>query len=95
MEPFQRRGSDTEQLTRRASDTGQLNRRATDVMPGSAATLEAGTAGPRPSVIQVSIREKAALYAAYMSFVDGGGLFVPTTHCPTGRRSLCTAHPDG
>lgn len=79
MEPFQRRGSDTEQHTRRASDTGQLNRRATDVMPGFAATQEAGTAGPRPSVIQLSIREKAALYAAYMSFVDGGGLFVPTT----------------
>lgn len=39
---------------------------------------EAGT-GPRPSVIQLSIREKAALYAAYMSFVEGGGLFVPTT----------------
>src|SRR5690606_38139353 len=33
----------------------------------------------RPGVVQLAIREKAALYAAYMPFVDGGGLFVPTT----------------
>ncbi len=33
----------------------------------------------RPGVLQVSIKETAALYAAYMPFVDGGGLFVPTT----------------
>ena len=33
----------------------------------------------RPSVISLSIKEKAALYAAYMRFVDGGGLFIPTT----------------
>jgi type IV pilus assembly protein PilZ len=41
---------------------------------------EARTAGAaRPSVISLTIREKAALYAAYMPFVQGGGLFVPTT----------------
>lgn len=33
----------------------------------------------RPSVMSLSIREKAALYAAYMRFVEGGGLFIPTT----------------
>ncbi len=34
---------------------------------------------PRPSVIQLSIREKAALYAAYIpAFIDGG-IFIPTT----------------
>lgn len=33
----------------------------------------------RPSVIQLAIRDKAALAAAYMNFVTGGGLFVPTT----------------
>lgn len=33
----------------------------------------------RPGVVQLAIREKAALYAAYMPFIDGGGLFVPTT----------------
>jgi len=36
-------------------------------------------ATPRPSVMSLSIREKAALYSAYMRFVDGGGLFIPTT----------------
>ena len=35
--------------------------------------------GARPGVVQLAIREKAALYAAYMPFVEGGGLFVPTT----------------
>jgi type IV pilus assembly protein PilZ len=30
-------------------------------------------------VISLAIREKAALYAAYMPFVQGGALFVPTT----------------
>ena len=29
--------------------------------------------------MSLSIKEKAALYAAYMRFVDGGGLFIPTT----------------
>lgn len=39
------------------------------------------TAAPtaRPSVVQLAIKEKAALYASYMPFIDGGGLFVPTT----------------
>lgn len=44
-------------------------------IPGSAS--ESG--GPRPSVMSLAIKEKAALYAAYMRFVDGGGLFIPTT----------------
>jgi type IV pilus assembly protein PilZ len=35
--------------------------------------------GARPSVISLAIREKAALYASYMPFLQGGGLFVPTT----------------
>ena len=39
----------------------------------------AGRPGVRPSVISLAIREKAALYAAYMPYVQGGGLFVPTT----------------
>ncbi|MCD6681208.1 MAG: PilZ domain-containing protein [Burkholderiaceae bacterium] len=39
----------------------------------------AGRAGARPGVVQLAIREKAALYAAYMPFLEGGGLFVPTT----------------
>ncbi len=36
-------------------------------------------AGLRPSVLSLTIREKGALYASYMRFVDGGGLFVPTS----------------
>lgn len=35
--------------------------------------------GVRPSVISLTIREKAALYAAFMPFLQGGGLFVPTS----------------
>lgn len=49
----------------------------------STSTLAAAGAQPRsgarPGVVQLAIREKAALYAAYMPFLDGGGLFVPTT----------------
>ena len=41
-------------------------------------TESAAKLAPRPSVISLSIREKGALYAAYMPFVENGGLFVPT-----------------
>ena len=34
---------------------------------------------PRPSVPSLAIKEKAALYAAYMPFLKNGGMFVPTT----------------
>jgi len=33
---------------------------------------------PRPSVLSLAIKEKAALYAAYMPFLRHGGVFVPT-----------------
>jgi type IV pilus assembly protein PilZ len=33
---------------------------------------------PRPSVIQLAIKEKAALYAAYIPIFAEGGLFIPT-----------------
>lgn len=32
----------------------------------------------RPGVLSLNIKEKAALYAAYMPHVKGGGLFIPT-----------------
>lgn len=32
----------------------------------------------RPSVLSLPIKEKAALYAAYMPFLANGGIFVPT-----------------
>lgn len=34
--------------------------------------------GVRPGVLSLSIKEKAALFAAYMPFIKGGGLFIPT-----------------
>lgn len=35
-------------------------------------------AAPKPSVMSLAIKEKAALYAAYMPFIQGGALFIPT-----------------
>jgi len=32
----------------------------------------------RPTVLSLTIKDKSALYAAYMPFVKGGGLFIPT-----------------
>jgi|SRR5690554_6147122 type IV pilus assembly protein PilZ len=32
----------------------------------------------KPGVLSLAIKEKAALYASYMPFVKGGGLFIPT-----------------
>jgi type IV pilus assembly protein PilZ len=32
----------------------------------------------RPSVLSLPIREKSALYAAYMPFLTNGGIFVPS-----------------
>jgi type IV pilus assembly protein PilZ len=32
----------------------------------------------KPGVLSLAIKEKAALYAAYMPFLKGGGLFIPT-----------------
>ncbi len=40
-------------------------------------TAEAGGT-PRPTVIQLSIKEKAALYAAYIPLFTDGGIFVPS-----------------
>jgi type IV pilus assembly protein PilZ len=34
---------------------------------------------PRPSVLSLAIKEKAALYAAYMPFLKNGGIFVPSS----------------
>ncbi|MBV8210329.1 MAG: PilZ domain-containing protein [Burkholderiaceae bacterium] len=38
----------------------------------------AAAAGRPPAVLSLSIKEKAALYAAFMPFVRNGGIFVPT-----------------
>ncbi len=34
---------------------------------------------PRPSVIQLAIKEKAALYAAFIPLFAEGGIFIPTS----------------
>ena len=33
---------------------------------------------PRQGILSLTIRDKSALYAAYMPFIKGGGLFIPT-----------------
>lgn len=41
-------------------------------------THDAATAVARPTVIQLSIKEKGALYAAYIPMFADGGIFVPS-----------------
>ncbi len=38
----------------------------------------AGGRDPRQGILSLTIRDKSALYAAYMPFVKNGGLFIPT-----------------
>ena len=35
-------------------------------------------AAPKQGILSLTIRDKSALYAAYMPFVKNGGLFIPT-----------------
>ena len=50
--------------------------------PASAASATGATAtasnAVRPSVIQLAIKEKAALYAAYIPLFTEGGVFIPS-----------------
>jgi type IV pilus assembly protein PilZ len=47
---------------------------------------------PRPSVIQLAIKEKAALYAAYIPLFSDGGVFIPDhPRLQAGRRRLRAA----
>lgn len=43
------------------------------------ATTTQAPGTPRPSVIQLAIKEKSALYAAYIPLFTEGGMFIPTT----------------
>ena len=36
------------------------------------------TPSPRQGILSLTIKDKSALYAAYMAFVKNGGLFIPT-----------------
>ncbi|RYY48100.1 MAG: pilus assembly protein PilZ, partial [Comamonadaceae bacterium] len=47
--------------------------------PTSPAANSAAAAPHRPSVIQLAIKEKGALYAAYIPLFAEGGVFIPTT----------------
>lgn len=38
-----------------------------------------GGRDPRQGILSLTIRDKSALYAAYMPFVKNGGLFIPTS----------------
>ncbi len=40
--------------------------------------MSTAPSSPRPSVIQLAIKEKAALYAAYIPLFSEGGIFIPT-----------------
>ena len=40
--------------------------------------MSSSSTAPRPSVMQLNIKEKAALYAAYIPIFEEGGIFVPT-----------------
>ena len=38
----------------------------------------AGTGNAKSGILSLSIKDKAVLYAAYMPFLENGGLFIPT-----------------
>jgi type IV pilus assembly protein PilZ len=40
--------------------------------------MDIGAASPRQGILSLAIKDKGALFNAYMPFVRGGGLFVPT-----------------
>jgi type IV pilus assembly protein PilZ len=46
--------------------------------PKSAAAAAAAAAPRAGGVLSLSIKEKAGLFAAYMPFAKGGGIFIPT-----------------
>ena len=47
--------------------------------PAATETPKLAETSAKPGVLSLAIKEKAALYAAYMPFVKGGGLFIPTS----------------
>lgn len=48
-------------------------------MSENAIDINQNTLTPKPGVLSLAIKEKSALYAAYMPFLQGGGLFIPTS----------------
>lgn len=39
---------------------------------------KASTGQQRQGILSLAIKDKGALYAAYMSYIKGGGIFIPT-----------------
>lgn len=60
------------------SPSGAAQAGSGQTVSGQGGATQGGGTGLRPSVLQLSIRDKAALYSAYMSHIARGGLFVPT-----------------
>ena len=46
---------------------------------GHTGTQRTATPGMRSGVLSLNIRERTALYAAYIPWIEGGGIFIPTT----------------
>ena len=46
--------------------------------PSSSKPAAPAATAARPSVVQLAIKEKAALYAAYIPLFQEGGIFIPT-----------------
>ena len=46
---------------------------------GMTGTQRGAAAAAMRSVLSLNIRERTALYAAYIPWVEGGGIFIPTT----------------
>ena len=56
----------------------QRHIREEPVLNMEANTDQIKEASNKPGVLSLAIKEKSALYAAYMPYVKGGGLFIPT-----------------
>jgi type IV pilus assembly protein PilZ len=50
-----------------------------DIPTGMGGTSKAVPGGMRSGVLSLNIRERTALYAAYIPWIEGGGIFIPTT----------------
>lgn len=60
---------------------GPTTRLANSVVTSNAppSTTPGASVPGRPSVLSLAIKEKAALYAAYMPYLINGGIFVPSS----------------
>lgn len=56
-----------------------MNDKTIPPMPaGAVKPMKPAPLAARPGVLSLTIKDKNALYAAYMPFVKGGGIFVPS-----------------